>query len=383
MDNKPTQIHGIAASENIDSSSEKIIIDGLDISSLTIDGTFNYEHQSDSASKIVGKITEAHKISSKDDCENQHHLHFWNKVKMPFLYVRGELFDSAGHDQAKAVAAMLRYDEVNNNIDTRNVVNFSIEGSRLEMDGKVVKKAIARKVSITITPCNKVCVAEKVIENKEKEATDSLLTSLLLGKSEANCGELFKGDMNQEQWGPKRNKVPKLPISPTPPNRNNSQIQKSDEYTSTKSWSDQANGVKKQTVAKPAVAPKPPVEHNIEPKPNTAQGALATPKQTLKPTEIKPTDKLAPGTRISYNKPKTKSARQMWEEHFNNQANPEIKKEEINNIWTRYKNKDELLSFIKNKNLNLSEESVLDIAKNIAVGEEFALEDSITKLIED
>ena len=53
---KGTLIHGIAASENIDSSGERIIIAGMDISSLEVSGVFNYEHSSNIPAQIVGKV---------------------------------------------------------------------------------------------------------------------------------------------------------------------------------------------------------------------------------------------------------------------------------------------------------------------------------------
>ena len=61
-----TFIHGIGASEVIDSSGEKIIIKGVDVSSLAIDGVFNWEHKSDHTNHIVGKILEAKKILKEE-----------------------------------------------------------------------------------------------------------------------------------------------------------------------------------------------------------------------------------------------------------------------------------------------------------------------------
>lgn len=205
---KGTFIHGIGASEHLDSSGERIKIKGIDISSLTKDGVFNFEHQSKEASSIVGKVIEAKKILKEDDCENKHHKYFWNKIKKPFLYVAGELFDADGHQAAKDVAAMLRYDTRNkDNKETKKLVNFSIEGQKLENDGGVITKCIARKMSITITPCNKVCEAElldpKDIENGEKmkkfgdhESNFSFVQDLM-SKNEghfASCEPIYKDE---------------------------------------------------------------------------------------------------------------------------------------------------------------------------------------------
>ena len=165
---KGTFLHGIGASEHLDSSGERISVEGIDISSLTVDGTLNWEHNSKDASAIVGKITEAKKILKRSDCENDNHRYFWDKVKMPYLYIAGELFDAVDHQAAKDVAAMLRYDNQNDNKNTKKLINFSIEGSRLDKKGSNILKCIARKISITITPCNKVCGAEELKSDTKK-----------------------------------------------------------------------------------------------------------------------------------------------------------------------------------------------------------------------
>jgi hypothetical protein len=158
-------ISGIAACETIDSSGEILKIDGLDISSLERDGVFNWEHESKTASSIVGKILKAKKIFSDQDCVNESQKKYWKQVKVPFLWVLGELFDDVGHSEAMNIAAMIRYDmkakaEGKYTEDMAQLINLSIEGAKLKKEGNIVSRSIARKVSITITPCNKVAAAE-------------------------------------------------------------------------------------------------------------------------------------------------------------------------------------------------------------------------------
>src|ERR1700677_1930376 len=169
-----TFIHGIGASENIDTSGEIVSIAGLDISSLDKDGVFNWEHKADQPSQVVGKILKARKIFSDADCEDDHQLHFWNKCKTPYLYVMGELLDDYS-DSAREVAGKFRYDADHSN--ERNMMNFSIEGSKISKEGITVSRSIARKVTITILPCNKVAVAEMVAVDPakpKKNAVDEL-----------------------------------------------------------------------------------------------------------------------------------------------------------------------------------------------------------------
>lgn len=195
-----TFIHGIAASEHLDSSGERIKIEGVDISSLTKDGTFNYEHDSKSPASIVGKILEAKKILKREDCENDHHRYFWDKIRMPFIYVAGELFDSVGHKQAGEVAAMVRYDQLDAmNKDAKRLINFSIEGSRVEKSGQIITKCIARKVSVTLTPCNKVCEAEelKIDQNAKTEADSGKFSFIqdIMSKSDEPSCQIMKGEI--------------------------------------------------------------------------------------------------------------------------------------------------------------------------------------------
>jgi len=171
-----TKIHGIAASEHIDSSGEKLSIAGLNISTLTSDGVFNYEHEGGEEgvkipSQIVGKVTEAKKIFSEEDCENVYHLMYWKRCLKPYVYVAGELMDDEGHAGAVDVAAMLHYDEKNKERHERKMVNFSIEGAKLKKEGMNVFKSVARKVTITVHPCNKAC--EAGLKPDEEIATEN------------------------------------------------------------------------------------------------------------------------------------------------------------------------------------------------------------------
>ncbi|MDE2425770.1 MAG: hypothetical protein KGO96_07670 [Elusimicrobia bacterium] len=69
----------------------------------------NYEHRNESANDIVGRIIEAKKIFSEKDCDTQDQLMYWNKVKLPMVYIRGILYDADDHPGAKALAAILRH----------------------------------------------------------------------------------------------------------------------------------------------------------------------------------------------------------------------------------------------------------------------------------
>lgn len=185
-----TFIHGIAASENIDSSGERISIAGMDISSLAVDGVYNWEHKADQPGQIVGKVLKAKKIFSEADCEDEHQLYFWNKCKTPYLYVMGELMDDY-KESAKEVAGMFRYDLDHKEQNDRTVMNFSIEGAKIEKNGMDILKSIARKVTLTAMPCNKAAIAEMVPAEKRKKKGD--IDELF--KTEEVQAEIFSGSV--------------------------------------------------------------------------------------------------------------------------------------------------------------------------------------------
>lgn len=202
-----TFIHGIAASENIDSSGEVVSIAGMDISMLDKTGVFNYEHDQATGpngekltiklpSNVVGKILKAKKIFSEQDCEDERQLYFWNKVKTPFVYAMGELLDDY-KESAKEVAGMFRYDADRQNQNEHDILGFSIEGNNLKKDGMMITRSIARKLTITVGPCNKACVAEMMPEQGESQVRDDIDS---IFKSETVEIELFKSDQMDQMY---------------------------------------------------------------------------------------------------------------------------------------------------------------------------------------
>lgn len=185
---KNTIIDGIAASEHLDSSGESLNIEGMDISSLGgADSVLNWEHNSkDKPAQVVGKVTFAKKIMKESDAKEKREKRFWNKVKKPFLYVKAELFDGVGHSGAQDIAAMLRYKNMDKGKKSRLIVGFSIEGGKMEKEGMVVTKSVARDIAITVKPCNKVCDIDII-----KEEVDD---DFLYKNQDFDCQILVKGE---------------------------------------------------------------------------------------------------------------------------------------------------------------------------------------------
>ncbi len=161
-------IAGVAASEALDSVGERVMIDGIDTSLLESDGTFNVEHASQGkdgafGGETVGKILYVKKIFKKTDCDSELQRAYWEEIGLPFLFVMGRLYDAAGHENAKAIAAQIRDHEANGE---KILCRFSIEGSKVgPVEDGVLKRTIARKVSITLKPCNQTCEVALVSDN--------------------------------------------------------------------------------------------------------------------------------------------------------------------------------------------------------------------------
>lgn len=178
-----TLIDGICASQNLDTAGEIIDIAGLDISSLDRDGTLNWEHKSDQPFQVVGKILKAKKIFSEEDCANEREAYFWNKCRVPFVYILGELADDYV-DSAKHVAGLFKYDHDRRGKNQGNILGFSVEGAKLPgaKNGMVITKSIARRCTITQCPANKASIAEIVPTVEKKDDLDDIFKSEDKGK---------------------------------------------------------------------------------------------------------------------------------------------------------------------------------------------------------
>jgi hypothetical protein len=152
-------IDGVASTPDLDSSGESLDLKGANIDDLIEGkGLFSYEHKGaggddeNYGQEIVGKILTAKKIYVERDCETERHRFFWDRVRGPFLYIIGRLFDGAGHPGAQALAASIR-DAVAN--EEPSVLSYSVEGTTLEKEGHILKSTIIRRVAVTFRPCLK------------------------------------------------------------------------------------------------------------------------------------------------------------------------------------------------------------------------------------
>jgi ribosomal protein S27E len=183
---KPLEIDMIAGSQLRDTQGEMLSVEGADISELIAGrGRLNDNHGK-GFFNAIGRVTGAKKIFKREDCENERQEYYWEKVKAPFIYVKGYLYDDEDHPNARAAAAILR------NIhkaDTPLMMKASVEGgvvARGISDSSLLARTKIHSVALTFTPANNNTLVEPL--NLEKSDTDES-TDILLIKSVMHLAE--------------------------------------------------------------------------------------------------------------------------------------------------------------------------------------------------
>lgn len=185
---KPLEIDMIAGSQLRDTQGEMLSVEGADISELLAGrGRLNDNHGKGFFNSI-GRITHAKKIFKAEDCEDDRQKYYWEKVKAPYIFVRGFLYDDEDHPNAKAAAAILR------NIhktDCPLKLKASVEGgviSRGMADSTLLARTKIHSVALTMTPANNATLVEPLSLNKAEydEAADMELIKSVIHLAETN-----------------------------------------------------------------------------------------------------------------------------------------------------------------------------------------------------
>jgi len=180
MAQKPLEIDMIAGSQLRDSQGEMLSVEGADISELEAGrGRFNDNHGKGFYNSI-GRVTQAKKILKKEDCETERQKYFWDKVKSPYVYVKGELYNDEDHPNAKAAAAVIRNIHKN---DNPLKMKASVEGgvvSRGIKDPSLLANTKIHSVALTFTPANQATLVEPTNLSK---SDDNYQNDLALIKS--------------------------------------------------------------------------------------------------------------------------------------------------------------------------------------------------------
>lgn len=179
---KALEIDMCAGSELKDTQGETLSVEGADISDLEAGkGRFNDNHGKGFFNSL-GRVTEAKKILKAEDCETERHKYYWDKIKAPYIYVRGKLYDDEDHPNAKAAAAIMR------NIHREDAplsMKASVEGgviSRGIKDSTRLARTKIHSVALTFTPANNATLVEPLDLDKsysDWEADKQLIKSVM------------------------------------------------------------------------------------------------------------------------------------------------------------------------------------------------------------
>lgn len=179
-------IDGVAASECVDTSGESISIKGVDCSQMDDEDAgilIDWEHVDGDvgAHSIVGRLIFLKKIYELGDCDDDRQRDYFEKCRrQPLIYVIARLFDGSGHENAKAIAAIIRDNAAHGE---KIAVRFSIEGTTLKKEGNRIVRCIFRKLAATVKPANKTAVSGLLEDNavdtkKSERAIDPRFTPL-------------------------------------------------------------------------------------------------------------------------------------------------------------------------------------------------------------
>lgn len=162
----------IAGSQLRDTQGEMLSVEGADISDLISgSGRLNDNHGKGFFNSI-GRVTGAKKIMKSEDCDDDRQKYYWEKVKAPFIYVKGVLYDDDEHPNAKAAAAILR------NIhkaDSPLKLKASVEGgvvARGVTDSSLLARTKIHSVALTFTPANNATLVEPLSLDKSSSSVD-------------------------------------------------------------------------------------------------------------------------------------------------------------------------------------------------------------------
>lgn len=187
MAKKPLEIDACAGSQLRDTQGEMLSVEGADISDLEAGkGRWNDNHGKGFFNS-VGRITAARKIFKEEDCQDERQKYYWNKVKAPYIYVKGYLYDDEDHPNAKAAAAILRNVH---KADCPLKLKASVEGgviSRGISDPSLLASTKIHSVALTFTPANIATLVEPLSLGKSHDAeADMELIKSVMHLAETN-----------------------------------------------------------------------------------------------------------------------------------------------------------------------------------------------------
>lgn len=187
MAKRPLEIDMCSSSQLRDTQGEMLNVEGADIGELLAGrGRLNDNHGK-GFFNCLGKVTAAKKIFKAEDCDDDRQRYYWEKVKSPYIYVKGELFDDEDHPNAKAAAAILRNIHKS---DCPLKVKASVEGgviTRGISDPALLARTKIHSIALTFVPANQATLVEPLnLEKSEDVATDLILIKSVMHLAQEN-----------------------------------------------------------------------------------------------------------------------------------------------------------------------------------------------------
>lgn len=185
---KPLEIDMIAGSALRDTQGETLDLNGADISELERGtGRLNDNHGKGSFN-CIGRVTHAKKIFKAEDCDDDRQRYYWEKVKSPYLYLRGVLFDDEDHPNARATAAILRHIH---KADCPLKIRASVEGgviSRGLKDPSILARTKIHSCALTFVPANQATLVEplNLTKNETNAEADMILIKSVMHLAQTN-----------------------------------------------------------------------------------------------------------------------------------------------------------------------------------------------------
>ena len=168
--NKGMMFDTCASTDAIDSQGERLNIEGCDISTLETGMGRVCDNHGKSFVHAIGRVVGAKKIFKAEDCDDDRQKMYWDKVKKPYIYVKGELYDSEDHPNAKATAAILRH---LSKAGAPLSVRASVEGSVLaRKEGGILDRTKVHSIALTFTPANKETLVMPISLEKSDDSVD-------------------------------------------------------------------------------------------------------------------------------------------------------------------------------------------------------------------
>lgn len=180
-------IDGAVGSQLRDTQGEMLSVEGADISDLERGaGRWNDNHGKGFFNSI-GRVTFAKKILKEEDCSDERQKYYWEKIKAPYIYAKGYIYDDGDHPNAKAASAILRNIHKS---DSPLKIKASVEGgviSRGIKDSSLLARTKIHSVALTFTPANNATLIEPLnLDKSYDEAADMALIKSVMHLAETN-----------------------------------------------------------------------------------------------------------------------------------------------------------------------------------------------------